>query len=219
MDKLESYIEENRASFLDDQEVRLGHFDRFDAKLEKRFAKKKRMTVFQKLVSLAGIAILLLSIGIGFGRTGFTEEPDIMSLNAEQMAEIEQELTIRIHDNLGEINMLANASNTSNISETVRMVRQLENEYHALKKEQQSYGNNAPIESALRQNLMARADILDQLLKHLDYSKNLNNTYNASSEIQYGRHPGDGSCCGFSGPKGLPTQENEVLYGAFRRGY
>lgn len=208
---------EHRAD-LSNAEPRLGHFGRFEEKLNasKQVSKKRRIS-YKWFAGLGTAACIVALLAFGLGRVSNSEpefEVLLPSNNHTEFASFERASATKINDQLGDVRLMYNKHNSSYISEAMALYKSLENEYYDLKQGYKVTGNNK-IAEAMAQNISARECFLDQLLLNLEH-KQTNNLYNASYESNASHMVATSESCGFFKANGLSALPGENIPGELR---
>jgi len=162
MNKLESFIYENRESF--DRELpSLNHEDQFKQKLNQQKPKKRNQRVW---LGVAASIALIFSFVLG---TKFRTEPleGLASISPE-MEQTQFYYTSRIQTELKKVKSFETQSNREIVASSIAQLYKLEEDYQKLENNLQIAPGNKQIISAMIKNYQLRVRVLNELLNRLE---------------------------------------------------
>lgn len=166
-------------SKFDIEEPTIGHFNRFQNKLESNNSSKKK-TSFYKYIAIAASLLLLFTIGFSnIQASNGTELADI----SPKMEETQDYFTSVIHQELEKIELLKNTHNKKIIEDAFTQLQLLENDYNKQTLELQDNNDNKKIIFAMINNFQQRITVLQNLLSNLHDFEQLKNTNNEINNI------------------------------------
>ncbi len=174
-DKLEQRFKELEAQF-DIEEPRLGHFDRFEVRLNRQTKQQTKWnpTTWKWLAIAASIA-LVFSIGLGnYSTKSGLELADV----SPKMEETQSFFVSTIQKEIENINLKRNADNQQIIDDAFVQLNKLEENYKKLTIELDDSNKDKRIIYAMISNFQQRIEVLQSLLQQLDEIKQLKNTLN-----------------------------------------
>lgn len=169
MNNLEDFIR-NNASHLDNEELPVGHAERFQKKLE---ARRKRTW---KNWSVA--AMILILVGLAFWTGTYFEEHHPVTIRPQnasladlsdvspQMAQVESYFDQQISFELNQVKSQKSAQSQS-IQQSLQMLDKLDKEYQQLRKELAVNFGDQRVINAMIVNYQARLTLLQTLLKQI----------------------------------------------------
>ena len=162
----------------DIHEPTIGHFNRFQAKLEKQKQPKKKN--WYKYITVA--ASLLLLVSFGFNTINKSKGVDLADVSPK-MEETQDFFNATINHELEKIAKVKNTSNEKIINDAFKQLQFLEANYKNHKLELSTNSENKNIIYAMINNYQQRIDVLQNLLKQLNKFENINNKYNENNSI------------------------------------
>jgi len=169
-DNLEN-IFKNLENQFDVNEPNIGHFNRFEAKLNK--PKKKN---YFKLFKIAGIISIAASIILFFGiwiGTSYNNEGLKLSSVSKKMNETENYFVNTIQNEIQLIEKEKNSNNEVIINDAFKQLKILENQYQILTLDLQNNKSDSRIIYAMIANYQQRITVLQSLMKQLKDVKQL----------------------------------------------
>lgn len=171
-DNLEKRFKELEGQF-DVEEPRMGHFDRFEARLVN--AKKPSKTIqwnpgtWKWLAVAASIALVLtLFVGLPKQDTGMQ-----LAEVSPEMEETQSFFVTTIQNELETINAQRTPENEEIIESAMAQLQTLEKEYERLTVELEHSGLNKGVIYAMVSNFQQRIEVLQTLLEQLDEINNI----------------------------------------------
>lgn len=191
MSKLERFIDNNRGSF-DDKEPAAGIWDKIEAALPQKQAKKARITPFFKWSIAAAVTILVaVSVFLSLNKKSGTA-PEIVKAppvdsSVYQVAPDEAPQMVQfarlIETKQEELKVLTKEQ-PQLYQKFTRDVTQLDSSYNALKKQLSITPNKEMLIEAMIQNLQLQLSVLNQQLNIINQIKNSKSNSNEKN-IQF----------------------------------
>lgn len=151
----------------DIEEPSIGHFNRFEARLQNKRKKKP----FNKFYLVASVVLLFVVIGFKL----FSEKANTNMVTPE-FKQTENYFSTVINDELKKVVAQKNADNQQIISDAFLQMKKLEDNYKQLQKDLKNTQNKKAIIYAMLDNYQQRIKILQNLLNTLNQYKQLKNT-------------------------------------------
>lgn len=167
-DNLEN-IFKNLENQFDIEEPSIGHFNRFEAKLNKTSAPKKSFKLFS-YVAVAASIVLLLGVGLG---TSFSNSGMELATISPEMEETQSYFVSIIKNELTTIENERNNDTEQLINDAFLQINKLENQYQKLTLELKESTEDKRIIYAMILNFQQRIDILKNLLIQIENVKQL----------------------------------------------
>lgn len=164
-DKLEQRFQELKDQF-DIEEPSLGHFDRFEAKLDNEFDKRTKWNP-RSWVWLAIAASVALLIGIWFGGYSAKQGLELADVSP-QMEETQNFFVSTIKQEIESINLKRTDENQQIIEDAFKQLNKLEENYDLLTIELEKSNEDKRIIYAMISNYQQRIEVLQTLLQQLD---------------------------------------------------
>lgn len=164
-DKLEQRFQELKDQF-DIEEPSLGHFDRFEAKLDNEFDKRTKWNP-RSWVWLAIAASVALLIGIWFGGHSAKQGLELADVSP-QMEETQNFFVSTIKQEIESINLKRTDENQQIIEDAFKQLNKLEENYDLLTIELEKSNEDKRIIYAMISNYQQRIEVLQTLLQQLD---------------------------------------------------
>lgn len=171
-DNLEHTIK-NLAGQFDIEEPTIGHFDRFEAKLNKPSA-KSRTKVFKWMASITVAASVLLFVGVWLGANYSDKGMELAGISTE-MEETQSYFVNTINKELQTIEGERSDDTNKIIDDGLLQLQKLEKQYHALTLELKESTEDKRIIYAMISNFQQRIDVLQSLLIQIENVKQLKN--------------------------------------------
>lgn len=167
-DQLEHTFKKFENDF-DIEEPSIGHFERFEAKLQK---KPNRTKVFKLISSLAVAASVILFVGIWIGNQNAQKGMQLASVSTE-MKETQSYFTSVIQKELQVIEIERNTDTEKLISDGLNQLKKLELQYDKLTLELKESNEDKRIIYAMISNFQQRIEVLQSLLQQIEDVKQL----------------------------------------------
>lgn len=169
------------------EEPHTGHRDRFAGKLEKNTETAEKGSKLRRLwAPVLGIAasfalafILLGEITLPLGIAG---NSDLASISPE-MRQTQEFYTSLISKELNALNAEKSPETEAIITDALRQMEKLENNYEMLKDDLKDSGNDNRVIFAMIQNFQQRIDLLKNVLTQIENKKTLKNQNHESNII------------------------------------
>jgi uncharacterized protein YdiU (UPF0061 family) len=161
----------------DIEEPIIGHFNRFQSKLEKQ--DKPRISWY-KYMAIAASLVLVFTFGIGNTKT--SKGLDLADVSPK-MEETQDYFTKVIHQELEKVNKVKNAENEKIINDALDQLKMLEEDYNKQKLELSNNSENKNIIYAMINNYQQRIEVLQNLLNNLNKFNNIKNNYNETNKL------------------------------------
>ena len=171
---------EDGLSKFDIHEPTIGHFNRFQSKLEKQEVTQKQKTSWYKYIAIAASILLLLTIG--FGNINAKKGFDLADVSPK-MEETQDYFNNVINSELEKIAKIKNNKNEKIINDAFKQLQFLEEDYKNHKLELSTNSENKNIIYAMINNYQQRIDVLKNLLEQLKKINSINKTYNENNNI------------------------------------
>ena len=168
MKNLETYLKNNNHEF-DCEEPNIGHFNRFEAKLNKVKSTKKH-TLIQGLSYVAVAASIILLFGVWLGSNFQSNEMQLAQVSPE-MQETQTYFTTLINNELATIETERNASTEQLVNDALNQLTTLESNYKKLTLALAENPENKRIIYAMISNFQQRIDILQDVLNQIENVK------------------------------------------------
>lgn len=167
-DNLEKIFRDLENQF-DTEEPTIGHFNRFESKLNKTATPKKRFRLLS-YVAVAASVVLLFGVWLGasFSNTGM----ELAGISSE-MEETQSYFIATIEKELGIIENERNDFTEQLINDALEQLKKLETQYNILTLELKESTEDKRIIYAMISNFQQRIDILQNLLIQIDDVKQL----------------------------------------------
>lgn len=171
-DKLEHKFKELKNQF-DLEEPNMGHFDRFEAKLNKtKTLTKTKSKTLKFIASIAVAASVILSIGIWLGSEFSNKGMQLSSVSTE-MQETQSYFVSVIEKEMRTVEKERNNDTEKIISDGLNQLKKLENQYSKLTLELKESTEDKRIIYAMITNFQQRIDVLQSLLLQIQEVKQL----------------------------------------------
>jgi hypothetical protein len=169
-DKLDDIFKKFENQF-DLEEPNIGHFNRFEAKLNKSSTSfpKKRFRLFS-YVAVAASVVLLFGIWLG---ASFSESGMELASISSEMEETQSYFVATIENELETIEKERNADTEQLIKDGLTQLNKLEEQYLLLTKELKENTEDKRIIYAMISNFQQRIDVLQSLLLQIKNVKQL----------------------------------------------
>lgn len=169
-DNLENRVNELKNQF-DIEEPDFGHFDRFEAKLNKTTL-KTGSKVFKLITAITVAASVVLFIGIWIGNQNAQNGMQLASVSTE-MKETQSYFVSAIEKELYLINNERNKDTEQLISDGLDQLKKLEQQYNMLTLELKESTEDKRIIFAMISNFQQRIEVLQNLLQQIEDVKQL----------------------------------------------
>jgi len=169
-DKLDDIFKKLEDQF-DIEEPNMGHFNRFEARLDKpsRSLPKKNFRVFSYVAVAASIVLLFgIWLGASFSESGM----ELASISSE-MEETQSYFVTTIENELETIEKERNADTEKLIKDGLNQLNKLEEQYQLLTIELKENTEDKRIIYAMISNFQQRIDVLQSLLLQIENVKQL----------------------------------------------
>ncbi len=177
-DNLENRFKELENQF-DIEEPRIGHFDRFEAKLAQKEDKSTIKWNPRTWKWLAVAASVLLLVGFWFGNYTANTSMQLAEISPE-MEETQSFFMASIQKEIEKINVQRNETNAQIIDDAFAQLKILESKYDELTVELLDTSEDKRIIYAMIANFQQRIEVLEHLLEQLDEIKIINSELNAA---------------------------------------
>jgi hypothetical protein len=164
----------------DIEEPTIGHFNRFQSKLEKQDKPKLKKINWYKYMAIAASLVLVFTFGIGNTKT--SKGLDLADVSPK-MEETQDYFTKVIHQELEKVNKVKNAENKKIINDALSQLKMLEEDYNKQKLELSNNSENKNIIYAMINNYQQRIEVLQNLLNNLNKFNNIKNNYNETNKL------------------------------------
>jgi len=164
-DKLEQRFKELEGQF-DTEEPKLGHFNRFEAKLAQKDTKQPKWNP-RSWAWIAVAASIALLFGIWFGGYSSKQGLELADVSP-QMEETQSFFVSTIRQEIEYINLKRNDDNQQIIEDAFLQLNKLEENYKNLTVELDDSNKDKRIIYAMINNFQQRIEILQTLLQQLD---------------------------------------------------
>ena len=169
-DKLEIKFKELQGQF-DLEKPRMGHFDRFEARLNQDQSKSpKRSFRFYAVISIAASFILFFGIWIG---SSFSDNGMELAAISDEMYDTQNYFITTIEKELETIEGEKSIDNEKIISDALLQLEKLESQYKLLTLELKESTEDQRIIYAMISNFQQRIELLQNLLNQIEEIKNL----------------------------------------------
>jgi len=169
-DNLENKFKELQNQF-DLEEPTIGHFDRFEAKLNSS-KPKARKNIFTIVASIAVAASVILFFGIWLG-SEFSDKGMQLSSVSTEMQETQSYFVSVIEKEMRTIEKERNTDTEKIISDGLNQLKKLEKRYSELTLELKESTEDKRIIYAMISNFQQRIDVLQSLLLQIEEVKHL----------------------------------------------
>jgi hypothetical protein len=169
-DNLENIFKKYKNQF-DLEEPTIGHFNRFEAKLNQT-KKKNYLGLFKIAGILSMAATILLFFGIWIGSTYNNSGAKLSSVSTK-MTETENYFVNTIQNEIQLIEKEKNTSNEAIINDAFKQLKILENQYQILTLDLQNNKSDSRIIYAMITNYQQRITVLQSLMQQLKDVKQL----------------------------------------------
>jgi arginine decarboxylase-like protein len=167
-DNLDKIFEKLKNQF-DTEEPTIGHFNRFEAKLNQTKQSNKSFKLFSYAAVAASIVLLFgVWLGASFSNTGM----ELASISSE-MEETQSYFLATIENELSTIESERNSDTEQLINDALKQLEKLEIQYNTLTLELKESNEDKRIIYAMISNFQQRIDILQNLLQQIDTVKQL----------------------------------------------
>lgn len=167
-DNLDNIFKELENQF-DIEEPNIGHFNRFEAKLNQSIAPKKRFKLFSYVAIAASIALL---IGVWLG-TSFSDNGMELASISSEMEETQSYFVTTIQKELETIEKERNGDTEQLINDALTQLNKLEEEYRTLTLDLKESTEDKRIIYAMIWNFQQRIEILQSLLIQIEDIKQI----------------------------------------------
>jgi hypothetical protein len=169
-DKIDKIFKRLENQF-DIEEPNLGHFNRFEAKLDtsSRSFRKKNFSVFS-YVAVAASVVLLFGIWLG---ASFSESGMELASISSEMEETQSYFVATIENELETIELERNPDTEQLIIDGLAQLNKLEEQYQLLTLELKENTEDKRIIYAMISNFQQRIDVLQSLLHQIENIKQL----------------------------------------------
>jgi len=167
-DKLDKIFKDLNNQF-DIEEPSIGHFDRFETKLNKTKTKSKNK-VFKIISTIAVAASVILFIGVWLGSNYSKKGMELASISSE-MEETQSYFINTINKELESIEKERNGDTEKLINDGLNQLIKLETKYNELTLELKESGENKKVIYAMISNFQQRIEILQSLLVQIENVK------------------------------------------------
>jgi predicted PurR-regulated permease PerM len=161
----------------DIEEPAIGHFDRFEAKLNKGQKSRKNARLYSFIAIAASI---VLFFGIWIGNSFSNQQFELANISPE-MKETQNYFVSTISKELEKINLERNTETEPLINDALEQINKLDNQYQLLLNELKESTEDQRIIYAIISNFQQRIDVLQSLLVQIEEVKQLktqkNDTY------------------------------------------
>ncbi len=174
--KLEDKIKKIQNQF-DIEEPTIGHFNRFEAKLQNHLKPKKRNPLKPYYKYLVAASFVLLFSFIGYKSLSNKNTATLANVSPE-LQQTESYFSAVIHDELKKVQLQKNHDNQKIIDDAMIQLQKLEKEYQSLGEDLKNSENKKALIYAMLDNYQQRIKILQNLLEQLEQFNQLkNNSY------------------------------------------
>lgn len=160
-------IFKNLENQFDIEEPTIGHFNRFESKLNKQSKPKKSFKLFS-YVAVAASIVLLVGVWIG---SSFTNTGMELSSISSEMGETQSYFVATIQKELETIEAERNSDTEEIINDGLDQLKKLEQQYSALTLELKESTEDKRIIHAMISNFQQRINVLQGLLVQIDAIK------------------------------------------------
>ncbi len=180
----EKYIKEHKDQ-LDTNEPADGHFQRFEQKLQQQQepeADGKIVRIRTKTLWRAA-AMFLVLVGITSLLNIYFEKEEVVPSNdmvaemvglkdvSPEFAEVESFYTSTLNTRMDDLNTYRSSNNEDYITNCIKVLNELEEEYEGLKKDLSANFGDERIINSMIQNYRTRLQVIERLLTQLEASK------------------------------------------------
>jgi len=169
-DNLDNIFKNLEGKF-DIEEPNIGHFNRFEAKLNQTKATKPKVNLkFYSLIAAAASVVLLFGVWLG---ASFSNKGMELANVSTEMAETQSYFVTTIKKELSLIENERNSNTEQLINDALEQLKILENEYSLLTLELKESMEDKRIIYAMISNFQQRIDILQSVLIQIEEVKQL----------------------------------------------
>lgn len=169
----------NPENKFDIEEPTIGHFNRFQKKIEEH-KKSKKGIKFYKYIAVAASLILIFTLG--FGKMQATKGIELADISPK-MEETQDYFASVIHEELEKIEKIKNKENEKIINDALRHLEFIEDDYKKQTIALKDNADNKNIIFAMINNFQQRITVLKNLLNELNNFEQLKNIKNENSNI------------------------------------
>ena len=166
------------ANQFDIEEPKIGHFDRFEARLAGKSEKKATQWNPHTWKWLSVAASVLLLVGFWFGSYTTTGGMELAEISPE-MEETQSFFMASIQKEVESINLQRDDSNSKIIDDAFAQLKTLEQNYIELTMALKDTGEDKRIIYAMINNFQQRIEVLQNLLERLEEIKSISSQLNA----------------------------------------
>lgn len=166
----------NLENQFDIEEPSIGHFNRFEAKLNKG-TNSKRKKILKMIASISVAASILLLVGVWLGSNYSNKGMELAGISTE-MEETQNYFINTIHKELKSIEKERNDDTNKIIDDGLHQLTKLEKQYVALTLELKESTEDKRIIYAMISNFQQRIDVLQSLLIQIENIKQLKSINN-----------------------------------------
>jgi predicted HTH transcriptional regulator len=167
-DNLENIFKDFENQF-DIETPKIGHFDRFETKLNKPKSTKK---LFKLISAIAVAASIILFIGVWLGNEFSNKGLELAEISTE-MEETQSYFVLTIQKELEIIEIERNGDTEQVINDGLNQLKKLEKQYQSLTLELKESAEDKRIIYAMISNFQQRIDVLQSLLIQIENVKQL----------------------------------------------
>lgn len=153
------------------EEPTIGHFNRFEAKLNKTKS-NSRSKIFKFISAISIAASIILFVGIWIGSEYSNKGMELAGISTE-MQETQSYFVNTIHKELESIEKERNSTNEKVINDGLIQLKKLETQYTALTLELKESDGDKRIIYAMISNFQQRIDVLQSVLIQIENVKQL----------------------------------------------
>lgn len=169
-------IFKNLENHFDLEEPDIGHFNRFETKLNKS-TKNTRHKIFKVIASISVAASILLLIGVWLGSNYNNKGMELAGISTE-MQETQNYFINTIHKELETIEKERSTDTNKIINDGLHQLTKLEKQYTALTLELKESTEDKRIIYAMISNFQRRIEVLQSLLEQIENVKQLKSNKN-----------------------------------------
>lgn len=167
MNHLEHIFKKLEGQF-DVEEPTIGHFNRFEAKLQKGVKPRRNKVRFISIISAAASIVLLFGVWLG---ANFSNKGMELAEVSTEMQETQTYFAALIEEELSSIESERNADTEIIINDALKQLTILENQYQNLKLELSENVEDKRIIYAMISNFQQRIDLLQEVLLQIESVK------------------------------------------------
>ena len=164
----------------DIEEPTIGHFNRFQAKLEKQKKVKKPKHSWYKYVAVAASVTLLFTLFLGSQQS--KKGMDLADISPK-MEETQDYFTSVIHQELEKVKQEKNSQNEKIINDALAQLQLLEKDYNKQKLALVNNSENKKIIFSMINNYQQRIEVLQNLLDQLNKFNTIKTQYNETNKL------------------------------------